>query len=79
MREVEAAALSMGLQIRVLAANTSREIDAAFATFLRDRPDALFVSSSALFNSRRVQLVHGATHHKSLPHIRDVSMSKPAG
>ena len=66
VREVEAAALSMGLQIRVLAANTSREIDAAFATFLRDRPDALFVSSSALFNSRRVQLVHGATHH-SIP------------
>ena len=31
---------------------------------MRERPDALFVSSSALFNSRRVQLVHGATHHR---------------
>jgi len=64
VREVEAAARSMGLQIRLLAANTSREIDAAFATFVRDQPDALFVGSSALFNSRRVQLVHGATHHR---------------
>jgi putative ABC transport system substrate-binding protein len=64
VREAEAAARSMGLQIRLLAANTSREIDAAFATFVSERPDALFVGSSALFNSRRVQLVHGATHHR---------------
>ena len=33
LRDVEAAARAMGLQIRVLNASTSREIDAVFATF----------------------------------------------
>jgi ABC-type uncharacterized transport system substrate-binding protein len=44
MRDVAAAARAMGLQIQVLKANTSHEIDAAFATFVRERPDALLVS-----------------------------------
>jgi len=56
VRDVEAAARTMGLQIRVINANTNREIDAAFATFIREPPDALFVSSGPLFTSRRVQL-----------------------
>ena len=45
LRDVEAAARAMGLQIQVLNASTIREIDAAFATFARERPDALFVGS----------------------------------
>jgi putative ABC transport system substrate-binding protein len=53
---VELAARPMGLQIQVLKASTSREIDAAFATFVRERPDALFVGSDPFFNARRVQL-----------------------
>ncbi len=53
----------MGLQIQVLNASTSREIDAAFATFARERPDALFVGSDAFFTSRRVQMVQLATRH----------------
>jgi putative tryptophan/tyrosine transport system substrate-binding protein len=64
LREVEVAARSMGLQIRVLNASTSGEITAAFATLARERPDALFVGSGFLFISRRVQLVHLATLHK---------------
>ena len=44
VRDVEAAARAMGLQIQLLNASTSREIDAAFATFVRGRPDALFVA-----------------------------------
>ena len=63
LRDVEAAARAMGLQIQVLNASTSREIDAAFATFVRERPDALFVGSDPFFNSRRVQLVHLAARH----------------
>ena len=39
----------MGLQIQVLNASTSREIDAAFATFVRERPDALFVGGDPFF------------------------------
>jgi putative tryptophan/tyrosine transport system substrate-binding protein len=64
LRDVHAAGHAMGVQIQVLNASTSREIDAAFATFVRERPDALFVGSDAFFNSRRVQLVHLATLHK---------------
>jgi putative tryptophan/tyrosine transport system substrate-binding protein len=64
VRDVEAAARAMGLQIRVLNANTSREIDTAFATLASERPDALFVSSSTLFGARRIQLAHWATHHR---------------
>ena len=58
MRDVEAAARPFGLQIRVLNAGTSREIDAAFATFVRERPDALFVGVDPFFGARRVQLAN---------------------
>ena len=63
LRDVEAAARAMGLQIQVLNASTSREIDAAFATFVRERPDALFVGGDPFFISRRVQLAHLAARH----------------
>jgi len=64
VRDVEAAARAMGLQIRVLNANTSREIDTVFATLASERPDALFVGDSSFFSARRVQLAHWATHHR---------------
>src|SRR5262245_16992458 len=64
VKEMQAAAHAMGLQIRVLNADTSREIDTAFATLASERPDALFVGSSSFFNARRVQLAHWATHHR---------------
>jgi putative tryptophan/tyrosine transport system substrate-binding protein len=63
LRDVEAAARAIGLQIQVLNASTSREIDAAFATFGRERPDALFVGPDIFFTSRRVQLILMATRH----------------
>jgi putative ABC transport system substrate-binding protein len=63
LRDVQSAARAIGLQIQVLNAGTGREIDAAFATLVRDRADALFVDGNAFFNSRRVQLVHMATRH----------------
>ena len=40
----------------MLNATTIGEIDAAFATFARERPDALFVTSTAFFNSRAEQI-----------------------
>jgi len=63
LRDVEPAARAIGLQIQVLNASTSREIDAAFATFVRERPDALFVAATAFFVSRRVQLANLASRH----------------
>jgi ABC-type uncharacterized transport system substrate-binding protein len=63
LRDVEPAARAMGLQIQIFNASTSGEIEAAFATFVRDRPDALFVGHDAFLTSRRVQLVHLASRH----------------
>jgi putative tryptophan/tyrosine transport system substrate-binding protein len=63
LRDVQTAARAMGLQIQVLEASTSSEINAAFATFVRERPDALFVGSDIFFLSRRLQLAHLATRH----------------
>ena len=63
LREVEPAARSMGLQIQVFNASTSREIDAAFESMERERPDGLFVAPDPFFTARRVQLAHLATRH----------------
>jgi putative tryptophan/tyrosine transport system substrate-binding protein len=63
LRDVAGAARTMGLQIQVLNASSSREIDAAFATFASARPDALFVGADAFFNSRRMQLAILAARH----------------
>jgi putative ABC transport system substrate-binding protein len=57
LREVQEAAPTIGLQTRILNASTIGEIDAAFATFARERPDALFVAGDAFFVSRRTQFV----------------------
>jgi putative ABC transport system substrate-binding protein len=56
LEHLQEAARAIGLQLQVLYASTSREIDAAFATFGRERPDALFVTADRFYNSRRVQL-----------------------
>ena len=53
----------MGLQIQVIRASTSSEINAAFATFVRERPDALFVGTDPFFTSRRVQIVQLAARY----------------
>jgi putative ABC transport system substrate-binding protein len=63
LRDTETAARAMGLQIQVLNASTSREIDAAFATFVRERPNAVFVGLDVFFISRRAQLVNLASRH----------------
>jgi putative ABC transport system substrate-binding protein len=63
LRDVQDAAHAIGLQVKVLNASTGGEIDAAFATFVGDRPDAIFVSGEPLFTSRRVQLILLATRH----------------
>jgi putative ABC transport system substrate-binding protein len=49
LKDVEPAARAVGLQIPVFNASTSREINAAFATFVRERPDALFVGGGTPF------------------------------
>jgi putative ABC transport system substrate-binding protein len=63
LREVEVAARSMGLHIKIFKASTSHEIDTAFRTLVRERPDALFVGGDSLFMNRRVQLATLAARH----------------
>jgi putative ABC transport system substrate-binding protein len=63
LRGVEMAAHAMGLKIQVLNASTSSEIDAAFATFVRERFDAFFISSGVFFLARRIQLATLAISH----------------
>jgi putative ABC transport system substrate-binding protein len=55
LRAVQEAASSLGLQISALNASTIGEIDAVFASFARERPDALFVAPDAFFAGRRGQ------------------------
>ena len=55
LRETKESAQTIGLQIQVINAATISEIDAAFATFARARPDALFVGPDAFFTDRRNQ------------------------
>jgi putative ABC transport system substrate-binding protein len=55
LRDVQQAAPSLGLQIKILNATTIGEIDAAFASLARERSDALFVAPDSFFVSRRGQ------------------------
>jgi putative tryptophan/tyrosine transport system substrate-binding protein len=57
LRAVQEAAPAIGLQIQILNATTIGEIDAAFATLARERPDALFVAGDAFFVSRAAQFI----------------------
>ena len=67
-RDAQATASAIGREIEIFAAGSAREIDAAFVSLLQKRADALLVSPDPLFDSRRVQLVTLATHHR-LPTI----------
>ena len=63
LRDVASAGRARGLQIQIFNASTSREINAAFAAFARERPDALYVGGDAFFQVRRAQLVNLASRH----------------
>jgi putative ABC transport system substrate-binding protein len=64
MRDVEPVARAVGVQTKFFNLGTIREIDAAFATFARERPDALFVAGDPFLAGRRVQLAQLAAFHR---------------
>jgi putative ABC transport system substrate-binding protein len=72
--ELRTAASSIGREIEIAAARTSSDIDKAFATFEKRRPDAFLTSPEALFVTRRVQLTTLATRHAlpALYHRREL-------
>ena len=63
LRDIPEAARALGLQTQVLNASTRSEIEAVFATLLRDRADALFVAPDGFFSSLRVQFATLAARH----------------
>lgn len=68
LKEIDAAARAMGLEIKIHNADTRAEIDAAFEAMGRDRPDAVFAGTSVFLNGRRVQLAQLAAFYR-LPAI----------
>jgi putative tryptophan/tyrosine transport system substrate-binding protein len=73
LQGTQQAAAATGVQLRILNATTIAEIDAAFASFARERPDALFVAADSFFSSRAVQFIT-LTARDRIPaayHLRD--------
>ena len=64
LRAVEAAGPALGMQIQPVAARSATEYDAAFATMLRDRADAVLVLSTPLFIAGAKPLAELALTHK---------------
>ncbi len=57
IREVQAAAQAYGVQLRMLTASTSDEIEAAFASLADERPDALLVGGDPFYMAHREEIV----------------------
>jgi putative ABC transport system substrate-binding protein len=64
IRDTQAAGSAIGQQIDVLPASTSREIDAAFASLVQKRADALLLAPETLFNTRRAQILTLAAYNR---------------
>jgi len=63
IQTLKESAPALGMQIEIFKATTIAEIDAAFAAFSRDRPDALFVAPDGFLTSRGVQFATLAARH----------------
>jgi len=77
-KDVTAAALATGVEIDVVRASESREIEVAFAALVRNRADALVVGPDAFFTSRRLQIATLATRH-ALPAVSNSREFAEAG
>jgi putative ABC transport system substrate-binding protein len=78
VKDVNAAADPLGLQIEVLKASNADEIDAAFTGLVSDRVAGLLVGADAFFVSRRVQIAILAARHM-VPTIYTVGEYAEAG
>src|SRR5262245_5068135 len=77
-KDVTAAAAAIGIKIEPVAARDSREIEAAFATLVRDRADALLVGPDLFLVNRRLQIATLAARH-ALPTVYNVREYPEAG
>jgi len=76
--DVQAAARLLGLRVYAEKASSERDIDAAFANFVQERVNALFVAADAYLLDRRDQLVALAASH-ALPACFSTSAYVAAG
>ena len=70
-KDVVAAAATLGVQIDIVRASDSRGIEAAFATLVRNKVNALLIGSDVFFSSRRVQLATLTARH-AIPAVQNV-------
>jgi putative ABC transport system substrate-binding protein len=63
LQGIREAARAVGLQISIVNASSSQEIDTAFATLMRDRADAVFVNADVFFYSQAKQIATLAAHY----------------
>jgi putative ABC transport system substrate-binding protein len=63
LQDLEAAAHASGMQLNILKAANSRDIDVAFEAMAREHVDGVFVEQSPFLNSRRIQLVQLAARY----------------
>jgi putative tryptophan/tyrosine transport system substrate-binding protein len=75
---IKSAASGKGWQIETLEATTNGEIDAAFASLVRQRAEALMIAPGALFRQRLVKLATLATRH-AIPAIYPIPQFAEAG
>jgi ABC-type uncharacterized transport system substrate-binding protein len=78
LRDIQAAAHASGQELIVVEVRSDRDIEAAFATFARRGAGALFVGTSAFFNSRRERVAALAIRH-ALPASYNVREFAAAG
>jgi putative ABC transport system substrate-binding protein len=78
LRDVQEAARTLGLRIRVLNASTESEIDTGFATLAQQRADALVLAADPFFTARRKRIVALAARH-AIPAIYDLREWTAAG
>jgi putative ABC transport system substrate-binding protein len=78
IRDVTAAASTMGLQVDVVQASDSREIESVFETLVHNKTDALLVGPDAFLASRRLQIAILTARH-ALPTVYNVREYPEAG
>jgi putative tryptophan/tyrosine transport system substrate-binding protein len=77
-KDLTAAGAAMGVEIEVVQATNILEIDAAFASLVRKRADALVAGTDSFFFSRRLQLTTLATRH-AIPAVYNAREYAEAG
>jgi putative ABC transport system substrate-binding protein len=77
-KDMQAAADTVGQQIRILGASSEHDLDAAFVTLVQQHADALLVNNDALFSGRHNQIVALAAHHALQSIICEISLRQVA-